>query len=42
MRLINEAMTLLRPGAPFVQFTYAMAAADPEGPVAAFEPKRPS
>lgn len=31
MRLISEAMTLLRPGAPFVQFTYAMVPPIPKG-----------
>ena len=31
VRLINEAMTLLRPGAPFVQFTYAMVPPIPKG-----------
>jgi phosphatidylethanolamine/phosphatidyl-N-methylethanolamine N-methyltransferase len=31
VRLISEAMTLLRPGAPFVQFTYAMGAPIPKG-----------
>ena len=30
MRLINEAFELMAPGAPFVQFTYAMVTADPE------------
>lgn len=29
MRLLNAAMRLLRPGAPYVQFTYAMAAPIP-------------
>ena len=33
LRLISDAMGLLKPGAPFVQFTYAMRAADPEGAV---------
>ena len=31
VRLISEAMTLLRPGAPFVQFTYAMVPPIPKG-----------
>jgi len=31
VRLIGEAMTLLRPGAPFVQFTYAMGPPIPKG-----------
>jgi len=31
VRLISEAMTLLRPGAPFVQFTYAMGPPIPKG-----------
>jgi phosphatidylethanolamine/phosphatidyl-N-methylethanolamine N-methyltransferase len=31
VRLIGEAMTLLRPGAPFVQFTYAMVPPIPKG-----------
>ena len=31
MRLISEAMALLRPGAPFVQFTYAMVPPIPKG-----------
>ena len=33
LRLISDAMGLLKKGAPFVQFTYAMRAADPEGAV---------
>lgn len=31
VRLISEAMALLRPGAPFVQFTYAMVPPIPKG-----------
>jgi phosphatidylethanolamine/phosphatidyl-N-methylethanolamine N-methyltransferase len=31
VRLIGEAMALLRPGAPFVQFTYAMVPPIPKG-----------
>lgn len=31
VRLISEAMTVLRPGAPFVQFTYAMVPPIPKG-----------
>ena len=31
VRLISEAMMLLRPGAPFVQFTYAMVPPIPKG-----------
>ncbi len=31
LRLIGDAMNLLKPGAPFIQFTYAMMRADPEG-----------
>ena len=31
VRLIGEAMTLLRPGAPFVQFTYAVGPPIPKG-----------
>jgi phosphatidylethanolamine/phosphatidyl-N-methylethanolamine N-methyltransferase len=29
MRLLNAAMRLLKPGAPYVQFTYAMTAPIP-------------
>ena len=42
LRLIADVIALLTPGAPFVQFTYAHRAADPEDACPASAPKPPS